>query len=281
MNNIFEENSKLTEEEIKNRINESLFDKKRLNTEAMISEKLNKNKVMRVTKREENLLLFLRNNDLEKITKQLRDVFMYASHNIEASYLKSLISILSFNELLDIELLLKNEFITIEQITTILKALYENKNIIITGRVAVGKTTLMNIILNLIEKKDIVLINNRVNEFKITDNCKSSNNITMLSENISIEDISNPNYDRSIFFIDEICNRTNMLSLFTALNTGKQVFTTTIADFKETDIRKVLIDRISDNMKDYAKTTLNTHKFVIVNVVCNDGKRYVDKIEEI
>lgn len=281
MSQIFEENSKLSEEEIKDRFKKSLLNQKKLNTESMINEKLNKSKVMRVTKREEDLLLFLRNNDLEKITKQLRDVFMYASHNIEASYLKSLISILSFNELLDIELLLKNEFITIEQITTILKALYENKNIIITGRLGVGKNTLMNIILNLLEEKDLLLINNGLNEFKLTESCKSSNNITMLSKNISIEDISNPNYDRSLFVVDEICDRTSMLSLLTALNTGKQVFTTTMTRFKDTDIRKLLIDRLGDNMKDYAKTTLNSHKFIIVNVVYNDGRRYVDKIEEI
>lgn len=165
--------------------------------------------------------------------------------------------------------------------TTILKALYENKNIIITGQVAVGKSTLMNIILNLLEEKDLLLINNGLNQFNLTESYKSSNNITILSKNISIEDISNPNYDRSLFVVDEIYNRTSMLSLLTALNTGKQVFTTTMTGFKDTDIRKVLIDRIGDNMKDYAKTTLNAHKFVIVNVVCNDGKRYVDKIEEI
>ena len=71
MSQIFDENSKLSEEEIKDRFKKSLLNQEKLNTESMINEKLNKSKVMRVTKREEDLLLFLRNNDLEKITKQL------------------------------------------------------------------------------------------------------------------------------------------------------------------------------------------------------------------
>lgn len=285
MDKFFEENSKLKEEEIEANFSpnlaESLINQKIFNIQSMINDKLNKSKVMRVTKREEELLLFFRNNDIQEITKQLKNVFMYSANDIKAPYLKDLIAIIGFNEALDIELLLKNKFITMEQLTTILNAIYENKNIIITGKVGVGKTVLMNVILNLLDKKNLLLMYTGSNEFNLTETCKNSNDISILSKNISMEDISNPNYNNSLFVIDEISNRTNMLTLLTALNTGKQIFTTAPYYCGKDNIKDVLIDRLKDDFSDYVKNTLNSNKFVVINVEYNDNNRYVSKIEEI
>ncbi|MBD5639890.1 Flp pilus assembly complex ATPase component TadA [Clostridium botulinum] len=164
------------------------------------------------------------------------------------------ISNIDLNALMDMKCLSK------EEADYLAKSMRGNKNIIITGRIGIGKTTLLNSLLDYQDNVNIMTFE-RVKE-------------------LNLSEIAVPNDSKnSRLIINEIQNSDDGLRLLSALNMGSSVLGTI---YSKGNWHKYFLDLFSGNMKKYAEETLNKNKFIQVNISINsDGKRIVDKIQEV
>lgn len=269
MDNYFKEKENLSESkivsEIPNKVGESL-----------IMQKLKKTKVMRVNKREEELLMYLRENNLEEISQELYSIYRHCYQTFESKYLKDISRILAFDELLGIDYLIESGFISEEQLELIVNYIKEKRNIILTGHCGVGKTVLMNILLNLVNGMNLTLIENNKGAFNLTDDFFNDNDVSIVSKDLTMNDFLNKN--TKVF--NEISSKSDALSLITALNLNNSIFTTICFDFKD-DLRERLALFFDNEIRENTMETLNRNKFIVVNISMKDRKRIVESIKEI
>ncbi|AJD29280.1 type II/IV secretion system protein E [Clostridium sporogenes] len=163
---------------------------------------------------------------------------------------------------IDLNALINMKCLSKEEADYLAKSMRENKNIIITGRIGVGKTTLLNSLLDYQDNVNIMTFE-RVKE-------------------LNLSKIAVPNDSKdSRLIINEIQNCDDGLGLLYALNMGSSVLGTIYSKGNWHEYFLDLFDG-NDNMKKYAEETLSKNKFIQVNISINsDGKRIVDKIQEV
>lgn len=172
------------------------------------------------------------------------------------------------------------EFLSKDEADYLVRCMNENRNIIITGGVSVGKTTLLNSLLGY-QEDGMIMVCERVKELDLDEEIFNREIITSQeSESISMKDISILNdFKNSRLVIGEIINCDDGLGLLSALNMRSSILGTTQS---EGNWRENFLNLFNGNMKKYAEETLNKNKFIQVSIVKDsNGKRVVKKIEEI
>ena len=112
----------------------------------MIKEKETKTKVVRVTEKEERLLNYIRRSG-SRLVSEINSAFTELPNKEGYLTMKGLGSIIEDRCFMNLETLIDMKFISEEKAEALVTALQKNKNIIIVGQTGVGKTTLLNALL--------------------------------------------------------------------------------------------------------------------------------------
>lgn len=248
------------------------------NSKLSKTQKSSKTKVMRLNDKETKLINFIRHTNPELLLSELRNAFSNSVNKANYLNLKRIISILEDRKVFELKILVDMEFISKEEAEYLVKCMKENKNIIITGGFSVGKTTLLNSLLEY-QEQHVMMIFERVKQLILDKEILNKNIITYKeSESISLKDLSVLDTVNSRLVIEEIQNCDDGLGLLYALNIGSSVLGTI---YSKGNWREDFLNLFNDNMKKYAEETLNQNKFIQVNISINsDGNRIVNKIEE-
>lgn len=231
----------------------------------------NKTKVIRVTEQEEQLIGYLRGNNSE-VVKELENVLSELDNKKDISELRAMLSLLRKKQIFHIDTLVSSGYISQENADILIDAMNSNKNIIISGKIRTGKTTLLNallpyqsnVVLTVIEnirelqiyKSSMGNINNNNVEVRTTTNL-----LTNMSE-IILQALKNKQDRRLV--IGEAYMEEDLLSLLSGLKMGYSVLTTTIFN---TNWKKGFINRLSNPhipLNDLAKD-INNYNFVVVH----------------
>lgn len=242
-----------------------------------------KTKVMRLNYKETKLVKFIRDISSESLLEELRNVFNELERGNKNenknrnsySNLKNLIPILVDRKILDLDTLINTNFISREEANYLIKSIRENKNIIITGNINSGKTTLLNSLLKY-QKDARILVSEQIEELELSENILTCENPSSLN----MKDIAMLNQCKnSRLVIGEIQNCNDGLGLLSALNIGSSVLGTF---YSQENWRKDFLNLFDGNMREYAENMLNKNKFIRINVCRKgkDNKRMVDKIEK-
>jgi Cdc6-like AAA superfamily ATPase len=180
-------------------------------------------KVMRVNDNEKRIIEFLRENKSDTILNTELIELRSKSSNLKV---KELLSILNYSKrLTDIKELISLGFLSDKDAKYLISCMNDNKNIVITGKIGSGKTTLANALLSACkEQEKIILLENNV-ELICNDKMRK-----IKSDNISLNKIldealeKSPNrividdlrFSSEIFGIAILLSNKNCCSLCTA-----------------------------------------------------------------
>ncbi|MCH4200654.1 MAG: Flp pilus assembly complex ATPase component TadA [Clostridium tyrobutyricum] len=161
----------------------------------------------------------------------------------------------------NINVLINSGTLSKEDAKYLTQSVDEHKNIIITGPMGSGKTTILN---SLVSYKKTEYIG------------------PIKSENISINDILLISPQNRGVVIEEICIPHDVLSMLLILKIGSNVLTTypTNKNIREEFLH--LFSYSDAKIRDYVAETMNKNEFIQVKMSMNtDGKRSVYEIQEV
>lgn len=202
-------------------------------------------KVVRLNQAEQKLIEFVRKVSPQILSQQLKSAFENSDNKNQLSGIKLLSSILENREPYNIDDLLSFGFISPEQLSDLKKALMENKNIIITGKAGIGKSTLLTVLVELLkaENKDFIYFD----ETELVD----MNRLTDLL------------YDKDKrLIVDEVKNISELMAIIYSLQLKNPILTTMVTngDLKES------IKLISEGKI----VSLNDTEFINVEIFMDD-----------
>lgn len=211
-------------------------------------------KVVRLNQAEQKLIEFVRKVSPQILSQQLKSAFENSDNKNQLSGIKLLSSILENREPYNIDDLLSFGFISPEQLSDLKKALMENKNIIITGKAGIGKSTLLTVLVELLktENKDFIYFD----ETELVD----MNRLTDLL------------YDKDKrLIVDEVKNISELMAIIYSLQLKNPILTTMVTngDLKES------IKLISEGKIE----TLNNTEFINIEIFMDEEiKKYIKNI---
>ncbi|MBU3173260.1 Flp pilus assembly complex ATPase component TadA [Clostridium estertheticum] len=235
---------------------------------------------MRLSNKEEKLIKLIRDTDIDLIG-ELRTAFYDSANKENLLSLKKIISIFTSRTEFNLNELTNMNFISKEKAEYLITSLKANKNIIITGEPGIGKTTLLNSIIDFQENATIMLFDKETKEI-VTNKEKTNRNLIICKEkSLDMTDVMNLarcDSDSRLVF-NEISNANDGLIVLYALNMGVSILGTVQCG---ENWRKYFIESFSGKTRDYAEESLKDIKLIQVSISRDsDGKRVISNIEEI
>lgn len=244
----------------------------------------NKSKVLRVTEKEEKLINYLRVHN-SAVVRELRRVLSDVGNEIFYPELKSMTVLLENKQFLDMESLIGLDFISKEDANILINSMKSNKNIIITGKIKTGKTTLLNALLYF--QNDVLFtIVEHIKELKLEKDLENENvNVKICTNSSSLNNMSEvilnalKNKQDRRLVISESYIEEQLLSLLTGLKLGYSVITTSF--FTEGTWKEKFIKRFDSSLIETVNE-INNYNFVIVHTDIDNitGKMKVVQITE-
>ncbi|MFJ8531111.1 ATPase, T2SS/T4P/T4SS family [Bacillus sp. NPDC094106] len=240
-----------------------------------------KTKVMRLNKQEQRLIEMLRKQGSKTLSNILRTflhskVSKYVVNNEnflkELSTAKWILSILE-NKVFSLESLREDGCISDVQMGEIKKAIQQNKNILITGHVGAGKTTILKALfeyqLRLFPERKLVVMED-FPEIYHDSNYNQDNIIFRNNGDLSIKDLCflQDSKEPTRLIIGEVMDDSDFLAILSGLQVGSSILTTLQGeDWK----------RCVGKQQDMLFQT----NFVVIQVSINEaGKRTIKIVED-
>lgn len=244
------------------------------------SKNLAETKVMRLNEKEVKLINFLREDNIELLLSELRSTLNNSPNKRNFKTQKRLINIFEERKSITLDSLIDMKFISRSQADYLIECVTDNKNILITGSIGVGKTTLLSALIDYIST-DRVMVLEEYPEICISE--KSLNKTIIHSKNtehITMKDISTileMNIKR--FIRSEIKSSDDILGVFSVLKNDCSVLGT--AYCSSGNWREQFLTFFTDDTKNQIEKMMSNYKFVQVDVIIDSkGKRIVSDIKE-
>jgi len=212
-------------------------------------------KVMRLSLKEEKLIRFIRTTP-STLATQLNTLIENNTQDVDCREAKKLISILNNSFTADLELLISQGFISQTLVENTLKAISENKNVVITGMPGVGKTTLTKAIISQFLNEFPFLVVNRTSEY-------DEFNKVLNRGAISFEDLDllSRLKDGKIVF-DELSSSKDFIEVLTALSIGIPF----ILICHNVNWRENFLQQLPTALRSLAQNLINKEEFVEIAI---------------
>lgn len=237
-----------------------------------------KTRIMKLNETEAELIELMRNIGPDLVLSDINNCYNDSSQKEQYFIIKRMIAILGAKKIFDMDALIETEFISEKDAEVLIKAMRENKNIVITGDNGSGKTTLLNALL--VYQDDIqLIIYERIREMNLSDEVLSKDIfICQEADSISMKDIVMLN-EKTRLVMGEITASDDGLGLVGSMKMGCSLLTTMCCT---ANCREYFLSLFSENTKQYAEEMLNKTHFIHVQLEYDIliGKRKVVKLEE-
>jgi type IV secretory pathway ATPase VirB11/archaellum biosynthesis ATPase len=231
-----------------------------------------KSNVVRLNKREQTIINFLRNVDRNDLSFELNKIYeKLAKEGYSCPNFKNFLSIISNkSNIFPMSYYISSNFLSQEQADLLKAAIIKNRNILITGDAATGKTCLMNTLLTYKKDKRMIVFDkyNRLNQDSQDDNIEIVNN-----DNFKISEILSKDIDT--YVLEEVESKEDIADFLFMLNTCNGVIATTQYT------GHTLLTSAGPNMAKYIKNTVNNSNLLEVHICIKNNSRMIDRIEEI
>lgn len=221
----------------------------------------NRVNIIRLTNDEKRLIDYIRLIGQERITSEMRHILRDVKIPL---YLNNIVKILETDNFRSMDRLIEDGFIKNEEVDLLINAIIQNKSIIIIGQTGVGKTTLLEALLEHYMGENITILE-RYKSFEISKNVEENNSVVIKNrESLEISDVMCSDKQDLLIF-DETATLDYKIGLLTALTLGSKVLAAIHGNENWKDSWMQLFSR-NVKMKEYMTSIINSSNVVFVYI---------------